>query len=34
MNQNRLRDYLEHMQRAAADACNFIDGAAATPARL
>ena len=23
---NRLPDYLEHMQQAAADACNFVDG--------
>lgn len=27
MNENRLPDYLEHMQQAAADACAFVDGA-------
>ncbi len=26
MNQSRLRDYLEHMQEAATDACSFIEG--------
>jgi uncharacterized protein with HEPN domain len=26
MNENRLLDYLEHMQKAATDACSFIDG--------
>jgi len=26
MKQNRLMDYLEHMQQAATDACNFIEG--------
>ena len=25
MNENRLPDYLDHMQQAAADACSFID---------
>ncbi len=23
---NRLEDYLDHMQQAATDACNFVDG--------
>jgi hypothetical protein len=27
MNENRLPDYLEHMQKAASDACSFIDAA-------
>jgi len=26
VNENRLPDYLDHMQQAAADACSFIDG--------
>ena len=26
MNENRLADYLEHMQQAATDACSFIEG--------
>jgi uncharacterized protein with HEPN domain len=26
MNENRLGDYLDHMVRAASDACNFVDG--------
>jgi len=26
MNENRLGDYLEHMQQAAEDACTFVDG--------
>jgi uncharacterized protein with HEPN domain len=26
MNENRLPDYLEHMQQAATDACSFIEG--------
>lgn len=26
MNENRLPDYLEHMQQAAIDACSFVDG--------
>ena len=26
MNENRLPDYLDHMQQAALDACAFIDG--------
>jgi len=26
MSGNRLPDYLEHIQQAAADACSFIDG--------
>ena len=26
MNENRLSDYLDHMQQAAMDACSFIDG--------
>ncbi len=26
MNENRLPDYLEHMQQAAKDACSFVDG--------
>jgi uncharacterized protein with HEPN domain len=26
MNDNRLADYLEHMQQAATDACSFTDG--------
>lgn len=26
MSDNRLPDYLEHIQQAAADACSFIDG--------
>ena len=26
MNENRLPDYLEHMQQAAEDACAFVDG--------
>lgn len=26
MNQNRLSDYLDHMQQAAQDACSFVDG--------
>ena len=26
MNENRLSDYLEHMQQAAIDACNFVEG--------
>ena len=24
MNENRLPDYLDHMQKAAADACSFV----------
>ncbi len=24
MNNNRLRDYLDHIQQAAEDACNFV----------
>lgn len=26
MSANRLQDYLDHMQQAAADACNFVEG--------
>jgi uncharacterized protein with HEPN domain len=26
MNDSRLRDYLDHMQQAASDACEFVDG--------
>ena len=26
MSENRLSDYLEHMQQAATDACSFVDG--------
>lgn len=26
MNENRLRDYLGHMQQAASDACSFVSG--------
>jgi uncharacterized protein with HEPN domain len=26
MNENRLPDYLDHMQQAATDACGFVDG--------
>lgn len=26
MNENRLTDYLGHMQQAATDACNFVEG--------
>lgn len=26
MSENRLLDYLEHMQQAARDACNFVEG--------
>jgi uncharacterized protein with HEPN domain len=26
VNENRLRDYLDHMQRAAEDACSFVEG--------
>lgn len=26
MNENRLPDYLDHMQQAAMDACSFVDG--------
>ena len=26
MSENRLPDYIDHMQRAATDACSFIDG--------
>ena len=26
MSENRLPDYLDHMQQAAADACGFVDG--------
>jgi len=26
MTENRLPDYLDHMQQAAADACGFVDG--------
>ena len=26
MNENRLLDYLEHMQQAAIDACQFVEG--------
>ena len=26
MNENRLSDYLGHMQQAAMDACSFVDG--------
>lgn len=28
MNENRLPDYLEHMQQAATDACSFVEGLA------
>ncbi len=28
MNENRLPDYLDHMQQAAADACSFVKGLA------
>lgn len=28
MNENRLPDYLEHIQQAAIDACSFVDGLA------
>ena len=26
MNENRIADYLDHMQQAAADACSFVEG--------
>ncbi len=26
MSENRLPDYLDHMQQAAADACSFVEG--------
>lgn len=26
MSENRLSDYLDHMQEAAADACSFVEG--------
>jgi hypothetical protein len=26
VNENRQRDYLDHMQRAAEDACSFVEG--------
>lgn len=26
MNENRLPDYLRHIQQAAADACSFVEG--------
>lgn len=26
MSENRLPDYLDHMQQAATDACSFVDG--------
>lgn len=26
MNENRLADYLDHMQQAATDACCFVEG--------
>ena len=26
MNENRLADYLDHMQQAAMDACAFVEG--------
>jgi uncharacterized protein with HEPN domain len=26
MNENRLPDYLDHMQQAAQDACAFVEG--------
>ena len=26
MNENRLPDYLDHMQQAATDACDFVEG--------
>lgn len=26
MSENRLPDYLDHIQQAAADACSFVDG--------
>ncbi|MES1190056.1 MAG: DUF86 domain-containing protein [Steroidobacter sp.] len=26
MNAERIQDYLDHMQQAATDACNFVDG--------
>jgi len=26
MNESRLPDYLDHMQQAAADACDFMEG--------
>lgn len=26
MNENRLPDYIDHIQRAAADACSFVEG--------
>ncbi len=28
MNENRLPDYLDHMQQAATDACSFVQGQA------
>ncbi len=28
MNENRLPDYLDHMQQAALDACAFVEGMA------
>jgi uncharacterized protein with HEPN domain len=28
MNENRLPDYLDHMQQAATDACDFVEGLA------
>lgn len=26
MSENRLSDYLDHIQQAAADACSFVEG--------
>ena len=28
MNENRLPDYIDHMQQAASDACGFVEGLA------
>ncbi len=28
MSENRLTDYLDHMQQAATDACGFVEGLA------
>jgi uncharacterized protein with HEPN domain len=28
MSENRLPDYLDHIQQAAADACSFVEGMA------
>ena len=33
MNQNRLPDYLDHIQQAATDACSFVEGITNTLAK-